>query len=114
MTSGEKGAMADIVLVPKSEFHVADMLQYDRSSPLRWLTSHLLQYKRLIISYMTSSFFVAILYSAIPVVIGHTFDNVLQSSDGAALLLNLAGTVVLMVLLRCVGDLIDVFSIETL
>ena len=106
--------MTDSILTLKTEFQNADAFKYDRTSPLRWLISHLLRYKGFVISYMTSSIFVAILYSAIPMVIGDAFDSVLTSANPSAVLLNLAGTIFLMVLLRCAGDLVDVFSIETL
>ena len=40
---------------PKREFSAADEFHYNRSSPIRWVTSHLLRYKPFLTSFIIAS-----------------------------------------------------------
>ncbi|HEY6286220.1 MAG TPA: ABC transporter ATP-binding protein [Ktedonobacteraceae bacterium] len=65
----------------KREFTVAGEYHYNRSSPVRWITSHLLRYKHLILSFMLTVILTNILYSVIPVLTGVAFNVVLQGES---------------------------------
>ncbi len=65
----------------KREFTVADEYHYNHSSPVRWISSHLLRYKHLILSFMFAVILTNILYSVIPVLTGVAFNVVLQGES---------------------------------
>ena len=65
----------------KREFTIADEYHYNRSSPVRWIISHLLRYKHLILSFMLTVILTNILYSVIPVLTGVAFNVVLQGDS---------------------------------
>jgi len=65
----------------KREFTVADEYHYNRSGPVRWIISHLLRYKHLILSFMLTVILTNILYSVIPVLTGVAFNVVLQGDS---------------------------------
>lgn len=62
----------------KQEFTVAGEYHYNRSSPVRWITSHLLRYKHLIFSFMLAAIMTNVLYAVVPVLTGVAFNVVLQ------------------------------------
>ncbi len=65
----------------KREFTVADEYHYNRSDPVRWIISHLLRYKHLIVSYMLAAILTNMLYAVIPVLTGQAFNIVLQGAS---------------------------------
>jgi ATP-binding cassette subfamily B protein len=65
----------------KREFTVAGEYHYNRSSAVRWIISHLLRYKHLILSFMLTVILTNILYSVIPVLTGVAFNVVLQGES---------------------------------
>lgn len=74
----------------KREFTVADEYYYDRSSPVRWIISHLLRYKHLILSFFFAAILTNILYSVIPVLTGVAFNIVLQGESARNRLLGVS------------------------
>ena len=66
----------------KREFTVADEYQFNRSSPVRWVASHLARYRHLIIAYVLFVLIVNILVSLMPVLTGQAFNAVLQGDRG--------------------------------
>ena len=74
----------------KREFTVADEYHYNRSSPVRWIISHLLRYKHLILSFMLTVILTNILYSVIPVLTGAAFNVVLQGESARNRLLGIS------------------------
>jgi ATP-binding cassette, subfamily B, bacterial len=62
----------------KREFTVANEYQYNRSTPVRWIISHLMRYKHLILSFMLAVILTNTLYAVIPVLTGVAFNIVLQ------------------------------------
>ncbi len=74
----------------KREFTVADEYHYNRSSPVRWIISHLLRYKHLILSFMLTVILTNILYSVIPVLTGAAFNIVLQGESAGNRLLGIS------------------------
>ncbi len=73
----------------KREFTVADEYHFQRSSPGRWIISHLMRYTHLIIAYALACIFANILYTAIPIMTGIAFDGVLQHDQSKLLLISL-------------------------
>jgi ATP-binding cassette subfamily B protein len=68
------------VLLIKREFTVANEYQYNRSGPVRWIISHLLRYKHLVISFMLAATLGNVFYAIIPILTGMAFNAVLQSA----------------------------------
>jgi ATP-binding cassette subfamily B protein len=65
----------------KREFTVANEYQYNRSSAVRWIISHLLRNIQFVLSYLLAATLANILInSLIPVLTGAAFDAVLQRS----------------------------------
>ncbi len=62
----------------KREFTVAGEYHYNHLSPVRWIISHLMRYKHLILSFMLAVILTNILYAVIPVLTGVAFNIVLQ------------------------------------
>src|SRR5438874_9362503 len=73
----------------KREFTVADEYHFQRSSPVRWIISHLMRYTHLIIAYVLACILANILYTAIPIMTGLAFDAVLQHDQRKLLLISL-------------------------
>ena len=73
----------------KREFTVADEYHFQRSSPVRWIISHLKRYTHLIIAYVLACILANILYTAIPIMTGLAFDGVLQHDQSKLLLISL-------------------------
>ena len=82
----------------KREFSVADEYQYDRSSPVRWITSHLLRYKHLIFGFMLAVILTNTLYAIIPVLTGVAFNVVLQGESARSGLLGVSLLLLVIVL----------------
>ncbi len=96
------------------EFTVTGERQYDRSSPLRWIVSHLLVNWPLLAAFFVSSISSTVLTSAIPSETGRAFDLVLSGSAVARDVLRVALLILGMVALRGLLDLAGGFSVETL
>jgi ATP-binding cassette, subfamily B, bacterial len=98
----------------KREFSVMGAYLYDRSSPLRWIISHLWRYKLYLVGFFFMSVLVNTLFSAVPRLTGLAFDTVLQPDASSERLLTIALIILGIVLVRGVVDLANSFTIETL
>jgi ATP-binding cassette subfamily B protein len=67
------------------EFTVADEYRYDRRSPGRWITSHVLRYPWLPIIFIITTFGMAIFQSVAAVQIGRAFDAVAGGTTRAVI-----------------------------
>src|SRR5215510_10366772 len=92
-------------LLIKREFTVADEYYYNRSSPVRWIISHLLRYKHLAISFMLAAILVNILFSTIPVLTGMAFNAVLAGTPAHNQLLKISLILLAVVLVAGCTDL---------
>ena len=99
---------------PQREFTTADEYHYNHSTPIRWIVSHLLRYKRILVSFFIASILTNILFSAVPRLTGLAFDEVLQSSPNATRLLTISLAILGIVLVRGAIDMVNALSIETL
>ncbi|MBV9231735.1 MAG: ABC transporter ATP-binding protein [Chloroflexi bacterium] len=82
----------------KSEFTVAGEYHYNRTSPTRWVASHLLRYKHYVFGFMLLSITTNVLYSTIPVMTGSAFNVVQQGATSLHQLVTLALTLLAVVL----------------
>jgi ATP-binding cassette subfamily B protein len=73
----------------KREFTVPDEYIYNRTGPVFWIASHLLRYKRLVLSYILVCLLTNVLMSAIPTLTGFAFTAVLQGDHRGLLLIAL-------------------------
>lgn len=67
----------------KREFTVADEHRYNRSSPLRWVVSHLRRYPLFSVAVVVSGVLASALLSSTPFFIGRVFDEILTPSPSA-------------------------------
>jgi ATP-binding cassette, subfamily B, bacterial len=86
------------VYLIKREFTVANEYHYNRSSPVRWILSHLLHYKHLILSFMLAAILTNVLYAVIPVLTGAAFNVVLQDPSARGPLLGVSIVLLVVVL----------------
>lgn len=97
----------------KQEFHLESAYHYDQSTPVRWILSHILRYKRFLLSFLLGITLSNGLNAAIPRLTGEAFNVVLGGEAGAnGRLLTLALTILIVVLLRAIGDAGGQFSME--
>ncbi|HJS29519.1 MAG TPA: ABC transporter transmembrane domain-containing protein, partial [Anaerolineales bacterium] len=98
----------------KREFSVADEHIYNRSGPVRWILSHLVRYPHFLASFLLAATLTNLLFSAIPLLIGRAFDEVLQPEPDPQRLLTTALTILGLVLVRGLLDITNSWSVETL
>jgi ATP-binding cassette subfamily B protein len=65
----------------RQEFTVVDEYHYNRSSPARWIASHLLRHKRWLFGFMLLSIAANALYAVIAILTGAAFNVVLQRGN---------------------------------
>ena len=98
-----------------SEFTISDQYPYDHRSPVRWIISHLLRFRWLVLSFLTAGLTATLLNGAIPGLTGKAFDEVLGTgNDPKAALIRISLTLLAIVLVRGVADMIARFSIEVI
>ena len=102
------------VYLLKREFTVAGEYHYNRSSPVRWIISHLLRYKHLILSFMLTVILTNTLYSVIPVLTGVAFNVVLQGESAHYSLLGISLDLLVVILVGGGLDLCARFFPELL
>src|SRR5688572_13922915 len=98
----------------KREFSVAAEHIYDRSSPVRWIVSHLLRYPHFLTSFLLAATLTNVLFSAVPRLTGLAFDEVLQSEPNTGRLLTIALSILGLVIVRGLLDMTNSWSVETL
>ncbi len=69
--------------VTKSEFTVAGERIYDRRSPVRWIVSHVLRYKRWLATFLLGTLLTTVVVSAVPALTGAAFNEVLKPNGSA-------------------------------
>lgn len=98
----------------RAEFTAEHIHTYDRSSPLRWLLSHAARYRWLVLGYAVGIVITQALYAVVPVITGQAFDLVLDPAANRGSLLNIAGLLLAVMVVRVFFDIAAFFSIETL
>ena len=90
--------------VDQREFTFADEYRFDRSSPARWIVSHVLRYKPFALGFLVCMVAVAGLGSAIPWIVGIAFDAALGDDPDRDRLALAALAVLGVALLRGLAD----------
>ncbi|MGI8474787.1 MAG: ABC transporter transmembrane domain-containing protein, partial [Thermomicrobiales bacterium] len=98
----------------RSEFTVADQYRYTRSSPVRWLVSHALRYRWILLVTIVGMLGMNAINSLITRIVGQAFDDILQTPPDRHGLTVVALTLIAIVILRGALDLLGSFSAETL
>ncbi len=97
----------------RREFAVADEYPYDRRSPLRWLSAHILRYPALLITFLLTTIGMAVSQSMSAVTVGQAFDTVIRGAGLPALT-----TAALLVVAAYVGyglfDIVNSMAIRVL
>ncbi len=96
----------------KREFTIVNEYQYNRTSPVRWIVSHVLRYKRYIASFVLASIVTNTLYACVPILTGTAFNAVLQGAGSQ--LVTIALLILGVVLVGGVVDLTARLSSEIL
>ena len=65
----------------KQEFHIEDSYQYNRSSPARWIWSHIWQHKWFFIIYCVGVIALNAAKVFVPILTGEAFDLVAAGSE---------------------------------
>jgi ATP-binding cassette subfamily B protein len=60
------------------EFTVADEVHYDRRGPIRWITSHVLRYKRYLAVFIVGTVLSQALTALIPILVGSAFNEIVR------------------------------------
>jgi ATP-binding cassette subfamily B protein len=69
----------------RSEFTVADEYVYDRRSPLRWVWSHIMRYRVLLVTFLLTTVGMAASQSLSAVMVGRAFDVIIGRAGAQAL-----------------------------
>lgn len=69
----------------RREFTIANEFPYDTRSPLRWLSSHILRYKTLLIVFFLTTAGMGATQSMAAVLVGQAFDTVVEIAGSTAL-----------------------------
>ena len=96
------------------EFTVASEYQYNRTSPVRWILSHVMRYKHFILSFSLASLITNSFYATVPILTGAAFTAVLQGKTGQDQLVHIVLLILGVVLIGGVVDLTARLSSEIL
>ena len=102
------------VCLSNREFTVTNEYHYNRSSPIRWIISHVLRYKRFIASFALASLITNTFYATVPILTGAAFTAVLQGKTGQGQLIRIVLLILTVVLVGGVVDLTARLSSEIL
>jgi len=92
-------------VVHRQDFIIPDGCPYNRTSPERWILSHVLQYKRYLALYIGTTLLSNVLSAGVPVVTGRAFDAVVQGVPVTTPLLAIAVVILCLVLAKGVADI---------
>ncbi|MCO5217411.1 MAG: ABC transporter ATP-binding protein/permease [Thermomicrobiales bacterium] len=97
-----------------SEFTVENAPVYDRSTPLRWVVSHVLHIKGWVAFFLITAFATEFLNAMIPGYTGRAFDAVLGDVDRLGKLQTIAIALVIIVVVRAIVDFIARLCVEVI
>jgi len=98
----------------KREFRIEDEYEYDQSSPVRWIVSHLLRYKRFLFTFVGGMLLAQLANTTIRTTVGTAFNIVLGENSTPADLIPIVIIFVVIIVLRFAGDLGGSWSAEVL
>ena len=95
------------------EFHVSDSYTYNRSTPVRWIISHIMRHKWFMLAYVVGVLITNSTTVFIPVLTGEAFDFVTNSGEGdGRSLTTIAIIIISIVLIRGCSDLGGQYAME--
>ncbi len=95
------------------EFHVSDSYIYNRSTPLRWIVSHIMRHKWFMFAYVIGVLITNGISVFIPVLTGEAFDVVLGNETASGRSLSTIALIILaIVLVRGCSDLGGQYAME--
>lgn len=98
-----------------SEFTVTGQRLYNRSSPIRWIISHVWRFRALLVTFIVGSLAATILNGMIPGLTGDAVDEVLGSDgDRRGALLRIALVLLGIVIVRGLFDIVARYTIEVM
>jgi len=97
----------------RSEFTLKNAYHYNHSGALRWIVSHLLRYKLLVMGATILSLLSQIFYAAAPVLVGQAAQEIFHPT-AAGVLLSISLSILGALILSGTADLAQSLSIETL
>jgi len=100
--------------LPGKEFTVANAHRYNHRGSIRWIISHLLRYKRFMLSFSLSSIITNSFYATVPILTGEAFNLVTRKQATAGQLVGIVLLVLGVVLVGGVFDLTARLSSEML
>ncbi len=100
--------------MPGKEFTVANAHRYNHRGSVRWIISHLLRYKRFMLSFSLSSIITNSFYATVPILTGEAFNLVTRKQATTGQLLGIVFVVLGVVLVGGVFDLTARLSSEML
>src|SRR5690625_2418398 len=98
----------------RAEFTAEHIHTYDRISTLWCLLYHTARYSWLVLGNDVCIVITQALYAVVPVITGQAFDLVLDPAANRGSLLNIAGLLLAVMVVRVFFDIAAFFSIETL
>jgi ATP-binding cassette subfamily B protein len=99
----------------RSEFTVDNLQEFNQSTPVQWIFSHVTRYRLILSAFVIGSVAATILNGAIPSITGAAFDEVLDTSgDRQAALVRISLILLGIVILRGIFDFLARFSVEVL
>ncbi|MCC6793204.1 MAG: ABC transporter ATP-binding protein [Thermomicrobiales bacterium] len=98
----------------KTEFSAAGQYRYNRTSPARWIVSHALQYKLILVTAIFGIVLQNSLNSALFGLIGRAFDGILEEPPDRDLLVTVSLLLLVVVVVRGALDLIGSLAGETI
>jgi ATP-binding cassette subfamily B protein len=102
------------ICVSKREFTIADEYLYNRKSAARWIVSHLLRYKRFMLSFSLSSIITNSFYATVPVLTGMAFNVLTEKHAVNAQLIHIVYLILGVVLIGGCFDISARLSSEIL
>ncbi len=96
----------------KREFTVSDEYRYNRATPTRWIASHLVRYKFIVLGFMIAATLANAFNAAVPALTGVAFDAVRNNSEARLLMVVISLLVV--IALTGITDLAARLSAEIL
>ncbi|GAC1562358.1 MAG: ABC transporter ATP-binding protein [Ktedonobacteraceae bacterium] len=96
----------------KREFTVIDEYRYNRATPTRWIVSHLVRYRFIVLGFMAAAILANIFNASVPALTGVAFDAVRNTNSGR--LLTVVISLLTVIALTGVTDLTARLSAEVL
>ena len=111
----EQQSRASVHTPPNSsEFTVTDQRVFNRSSPVRWIVSHVWHFRALLITFIVGSVATSVFNGMIPGLTGAAVDEVVTGGDRLDQLVRIALLMLLVVIVRGLFDIVARYTDEVM